>query len=218
MKAPIVLMLVLVLAANVASAQTATGVIDGVIRDPDKQPVPGVTIVGNSPALIQKDLTVVSNETGYYRLPVLPPGIYVVTYRLQGFQAIERGGLIVNAGKTTSIDIELKLAAVEESVTVLGESPTIDPTSTELGFNYTKSLLENVPTRRDFNAMAATVPGVESASNFGDNQPGSNDFQNVLGAGSRANFYTFDGTNATDPAVQSNQTSLFCTTSSRKSR
>ena len=126
------------------SAQTATGVIDGIVRDPDRQAVPGVTVVANSPSLIQRDLTAVSNQEGYYRLTLLPPGEYTVSYALPGFQTVQRTGLIVNAGQTTTIDIPLRLAAVEESVTVTGESPTVDPTGISRGRRDTHSTYFNL--------------------------------------------------------------------------
>ncbi|MBI2834784.1 MAG: TonB-dependent receptor [Acidobacteria bacterium] len=197
-----------VLLALPVVAQTPTGVIDGVVRDPDSRQVPGVQVVANSPALIQKDLTVYSNQEGYYRLPLLPPGSYAVAFVLQGFQTIERMGLIVYTGQTTSVDVQLKLAALEESVTVVGNSPTVDSSSAKLGFNYTHELLDNVPTKRDFNSLAVTVPGVETASIYGT-APGALEQQNVLGAGPRANFFTFDGANVTDARLAVNQTDLF---------
>lgn len=207
MKAAIVF--ALVLASGVASAQTSTGVIDGVLKDPEGGTLPGVQVVANSPALITRDLTVHSDSAGYYRLQLLPPGTYTVRFVLAGFQTVERVGLIVNSGQGTNVNIAMQLASVAESVTVVGNSPTVDPSSAKLGFTYSQTLVENIPTRRDFNALAATIPGVESATNFGTNQPGANEFQNVLGAGPRANFFMFDGTTATDPNVGANQSKLF---------
>src|SRR5438309_1857326 len=97
-------------------AQTPTGVVDGVIRDESGQPVPGVTVVANSPALIQRDLTVVSDHEGYYRLQLLPPGVYAVRCELQGFQTVVREGLIVSAGQATTINMKLSVASLQESV------------------------------------------------------------------------------------------------------
>ncbi|MBI2835105.1 MAG: TonB-dependent receptor, partial [Acidobacteria bacterium] len=201
---------VLWLTAALARAQTTTGAIDGVVRDPDKNPVPGVLVVSNSPSLIQKDLTVSTGQDGYYRLPALPPGTYAVSFRLPGFQTIERTGLIVTTGQTTSVDVELRLATIEETVTVVGASPTIDPRSAKLAFTYTRSLLENVPAVRNFHTMLYTMPGVEpNASAVGKVSAGTANYDNVLGGGLFANWYKFDGANATDPRVGSNQTQLF---------
>lgn len=191
-----------------ALAQNTSGVIDGTILGPDGQPVPRVQVVANSPALIQRDLTVYSNEEGYYRLASLPPGSYTIRYSLQGFQRIERHDLIVSTGQTTSADAALTLATVEESVTVTGASPTIDPTSAKLGFNYTQQLLQNVPTTRQFHNIVTTIPGVETANVYGTS-PGNLENESVLGAGPFGNRYTMDGGNVTTGGLGANQANLF---------
>lgn len=189
-------------------SQTPTGVIDGIVRDPSGLVVPGVTVVANSPSLIQRDLTAFSNPEGYYRLQLLPPGTYTVSYELQGFQTFVREGLIVAAGQTTSMNIQLPLASLQQSVTVFGGSPIIDHTSANLGFTTTKDLVQNVPTRRDFSALMATIPGVEGpASNT--SQAGNFPRLVVLGAGTMANNYTFDGSTVLDPGISSDQTAKF---------
>ena len=208
---PMVRASVFVIAAGLAlpaSAQTPTGVIDGIIRDSSGQVVPGVTVVANSPSLIQRDLTAVSNGEGYYRLQLLPPGVYSVQYELQGFQGVRREQLIVAAGQTTSANIQLALASVQESVTVVGDSPTIDPTSAKLGFTTTKDLVENVPTRRDFSALMSTIPGVEGAAST-TTQAGNFPRLVVFGAGTMANAFTFDGANVLDAGISSDQTAKF---------
>ena len=196
------------LACASAAAQNPTGVIDGIVRDQTGQAVPGVTVVANSPSLIQKDQTVASNAEGYYRLQLLPPGVYVVRFELQGFQTIQRERLIVSAGQTTAANITMSVAGVQESVTVRGESPTVDTTSAKLGFTTSRDLVENVPTRRDFSSLMATIPGVEGqAGNTG--VAGNFPRLVVLGAGSMANAYTFDGANVLDPGISSDQTAKF---------
>src|SRR5439155_13829683 len=192
----------------IAGAQTTGGTIDGVVKEPDARAVPGVQVVVNSPALIQKDLSVVTNEEGYYRVPSLPPGRYVVHYELQGFQRVERQDIIVNTGETTSISGHLSPAAVEEPLTVLGQSPSVDPTSAKLAFNYTPQLLENVPTTRQFHNIVTTIPGVETATPFGAS-PGNLENESVLGAGPYGNRYNMDGANITDPSISNNQANLF---------
>lgn len=196
------------LVSAAAAAQNPTGVIDGIVRDQTGQPVPGVTVVANSPSLIQKDQTVTSNTEGFYRLQLLPPGAYIVRFELQGFQTVQREGLIVSAGQTTTANIAMSVAAVQESVTVRGESPTVDTTSAKLGFTTSRDLVENVPTRRDFSSLMATIPGVEGqAGNTG--VAGNFPRLVVLGAGSMANAYTFDGANVLDPGISSDQTAKF---------
>jgi Carboxypeptidase regulatory-like domain/TonB dependent receptor-like, beta-barrel/TonB-dependent Receptor Plug Domain len=201
-------LLFLLLVSVAARAQNPTGVIDGTIRDQTDQAVPGVTVLVNGASLIQKDLAVVSNAEGFYRLQLLPPGVYTVRYELAGFQSVQREGLIVAAGQATTINIKLNVSSVQESVTVRGESPTVDTTSAKLGFNTTRDLVENVPTRRDFSSLMATIPGVEGqAGNTG--VAGNLPRLVVLGAGSMANSYTFDGANVLDPGISSDQTAKF---------
>ena len=196
------------LVPTAAAAQNPTGVIDGLVHDQTGQPVPGATVVANSAALIQKDQTVATNTEGYFRLQLLPPGVYVVRFELQGFQTVRREGLIVSAGQTTTTNIAMAVAAVQESVTVKGVSPTVDTTSAKLGFTTSRDLVENVPTRRDFSSLMATIPGVEGqAGNTG--VAGNFTRLVVLGAGSMANAYTFDGANVLDPGISSDQTAKF---------
>jgi hypothetical protein len=191
------------------SAQTAVGTIDGIVRDPDKQPVPGVTVTANGPALPQKDLTVVTSSGGSYRLPLLPPGTYTVTYVLSGFETVVRSGLIVSAGKTTTVDVGLTIGSISESVTVSGASPTVDSESAQLAFNYSQDLLLNVPTNRSqLSNMFAQIPGVESATPWGTS-PGNLQKENVLGAGGFSNRYTMEGTSITDPSISFNVAALF---------
>jgi outer membrane receptor protein involved in Fe transport len=191
-------------------AQTTDGTIDGVTRDTDNLPASGVRVLASSPALIPQDLAVFSDGSGYYRLTGLPPGEYVLTFSLDGFQTVQRSGVVSMTGRTTSIDIELAPATVGASVTVVASpSPALDLRGGQLAFNYDSALAGNIPTSRDFNGLAATVPGVESASNYGVFAPGNMELQNVLGAGARANSYSLDGANTTDVAGQWNVAALF---------
>jgi outer membrane receptor protein involved in Fe transport len=192
------------------AAQTPDGTIDGIIRDSDHLPVSGVRVAASSPALIRQDVAVFSDGSGYYRLTGLPPGEYVLTFSLDGFQTVQRSGVITMTGRTTSIDVQLAPATVGASVTVVAsESPTLDLRGGQLAFNIDSALTDNIPTSRDFNGLAATVPGVESASNYGVFAPGNMELQNVLGAGARANSYSLDGANTTDVAGQWNVAALF---------
>lgn len=194
---------------SIAAAQTINGTIDGVVRDPDHLPIPGVLVVANSPSLPQRDLTTYSDASGYYRLPFLPPGTYQVSFVLQNFQTLNREGLIVQAGRTTSVDVGLEPAQIEATVTVTGEAPLIDQRSAKLSFNYESELAENIPTSRDFQGLVNTIPGVETFGQYGVRLPGNMEVNNVLGAGPRGNYYTLDGANTTAPAGQWNVAALF---------
>lgn len=191
-----------------APAQTSAGIIEGVIRDVSGGALPGVALVVASPALIQASLTVTTNDQGYYRAAGLPPGTYSLTTTLQGFKSVKREGLILRAGQTLTIDLQLDIASVEETVTVIGESPIVDTRSAKLAFNYTEELLQNVPTQRNFHDMVSTIPGVETANPYGT-APGNLANESVLGAGPFGNRYTMDGGNVTDPTISVNQANLF---------
>ena len=193
-----------------AAAQTATGVVDGVISDPNGLRVPGVTVVANSPALIQQDLTVFSDAQGYYRLPLLPPGRYEVTYSLQGFQTLERTGLIVTADQTTTANADLVLASVQETTTVVGESPTLDQRGAKVAFSYNEDVVEHLPTGRNLHRLLDSIPGVDTTTNFANFQrPATSTYQSVLGNGERSSSYWMDGANTTDPAGQWNIQGVF---------
>lgn len=193
----------------VVAAQSPTGVIDGTLRDDQGGVLQGVAVSASSDALVSGALTVRSGRGGYYQLPALRPGRYSVLFELDGLQPVQRDDVIVYAGRTTTIEIVMTRAAVEEAMVVTGSSPVIDQRSAQMAFNYTSDLIEDIPTTRTFHSLVATIPGVESANNYGSFQPGAIELQSVLGSGLRANLYKFEGTNVTDPALQSAQVNLF---------
>ena len=191
-----------------ASAQNPTGVIDGIVRDQTDQPLPGVTVLAEQSGVDPEGSGGRHQRRGLLPAAAAAAGVYTVRYELTGFQSVLREGLIVGAGQSTTIGIKLNVSSVQESVTVRGESPTVDTTAAKLGFNTTRDLVENVPTRRDFSSLMATIPGVEGqAGNTG--VAGNLPRLVVLGAGSMANSYTFDGANVLDPGISSDQTAKF---------
>ena len=113
------------LSAVAAHAQTL-GTIAGSVKDASGAVLPGVTVEAASPALIEKVRSVVTDGTGLYRLVNLPPGTYSVTFTLPGFNTMRREAIEVSLGFTATIDAELRVGAIEETVTVTGESPIVD--------------------------------------------------------------------------------------------
>src|SRR6187401_1154958 len=101
----------------------AQATIAGVVRDASAAVLPGVSVEASSSALIEKTRTVVSDGTGQYRITDLPPGTYVLTFTLQGFTTVKRDALTVSGSGVTAVNIELRVGALEETVTVTGESP-----------------------------------------------------------------------------------------------
>lgn len=121
-----------IVAMLVASAAHAQGQasITGVVRDASGAILPGVTVEASSPAIIEKQRAVVSDGTGQYRIVSLGPGIYTVTFALPGFTTLVRQGVELTGNFTATVNAELIVGALEESVTVTGEAPIVDVQST----------------------------------------------------------------------------------------
>jgi hypothetical protein len=151
--------LLLALAPGQAGAQQ-TGSLSGVVRDGQGGVLPGVTVTAQSPALIGGARSAVTGASGSYSLANLPPGTYEIGYELAGFGAHKREGVVVQVAVNTRLDVELVVGAVQETVTVSGESPVVDVSSTVTQTNIDKELYEAVPTGRNPWVMAGLVPGV----------------------------------------------------------
>src|SRR4029450_2922978 len=102
--------------ASVSAAQDFRGRINGTVSDNSGAVLPGVTVTASSPALIQPQVQV-SGEQGDYRFVALPPGVYALTYERSGFQTVKREGIRVVIGQTLTVDQQLQVAALQETVT-----------------------------------------------------------------------------------------------------
>ena len=112
----------LVVVPSLATAQS----LAGTVRDTSGAVLPGVTVEASSPALITKVRTGVSDDTGQYRIPDLPPGTYKVSFTLTGFTTVVREGLELSGGGVMTIGAEMRVGNLAESITVTGESPVVD--------------------------------------------------------------------------------------------
>jgi hypothetical protein len=146
--------------ASVSAAQEFRGRINGTVTDNSGAVLPGVTVTASSPALIQPQVQVTGAE-GDYRLIALPPGVYDLTFELSGFQTVKREGIRVVINTTLSVDQQLQVASLQETVTVTGESPVVDTSTTLVGTNFTKELLTEIPNARDIWAAMAQAPGFQ---------------------------------------------------------
>jgi hypothetical protein len=152
-------------AAAWAQAQAANGNIEGVIRDPSGGVLPGVTVtVTNLDTGTAR--TVVTNETGVYRVLLLPLGTYRVAAELQGFRRSEQSGLTLAAGQTLVVDIQLTVGGVQESVSVSAQSPVVDTAKIDAGRNLSEREIKNLPlvSRNPYN-FALVQPGVSGFEN-----------------------------------------------------
>src|SRR6187402_2427109 len=113
----------LVLAPSIAHAQAA---ITGVVRDASGAVLPGATVEAASPVLIEKVRSVSSDAAGQYRIVDLRPGTYSVTFTLPGFTTVKREGIELSGNFVATVNADLRVGALEETVTVTGESPIVD--------------------------------------------------------------------------------------------
>lgn len=150
---------VALLVAATAQAQQ-TGAISGVVRDNQGGVLPGVTVNVSGETLGGAARSTVSTEQGLYSLTGVPPGSYTVAFELTGFATQTRDGVAVQVNRTTRLDIELGVGGLQETITVSGETPVVDVSSTVTQTNITKDMYETIPTGRNPWVMAGLVPGV----------------------------------------------------------
>jgi hypothetical protein len=151
-------------AASTAFGQAATGAITGRATDDSGGALPGVTVSITSPNMIGGARTAVSDEQGAYRFTLLPGGVYVVKFELPGFSALNIEGVTVNAGATMTINGQLKVASLEETVTVTSQAPTIDLESANVAVNWDQQRLDDIPYSRSLTGLVALIPGLYATS------------------------------------------------------
>jgi hypothetical protein len=150
----------LVAAGASVTAQELRGRINGVVTDNTGAVIPGVTVTATSSALIQPQVQVTGDD-GTYRFPALPSGVYTVTFEVSGFQTLRREEIRVGLNQTLTVDAQLQISTLQETVTITGESPVVDVTSTTVGTNFAKELLQDIPNARDIWAVMAQAPGIQ---------------------------------------------------------
>jgi hypothetical protein len=188
--------LLLSLGSSTAYAQGQTGSIAGVVRDTSGAVLPGVTVEASSPALIEKARTVVTDGQGQYKIIDLRPGTYVVTFTLPGFSTVRREGIELTASFNATVNADLRVGALEETVTVTGESPVVDTQNVGLKSTASREVMDVLPTDRNFVSFAAMVPSVVVTGvrqNVGGSIPETG--MNLVVHGSRASdsLITVDG-------------------------
>ncbi len=153
---------VVLLIPDTVTAQTigaTTGAINGRVVDASDAVLPGVTVTISAPQM-QGTQTAVTNEEGNYRFPGIPPGTYRVQYELTGFATVVREGIRVTLGFTATLNVTMQVSSLAETVTVTGESPVVDVTSTKTSTNYDFRELASIPSARDMWAILGESPGI----------------------------------------------------------
>ena len=139
-----------------------TGSINGMVTDDGGVALPGVTVTESGPTQMGVQRTV-TDDRGAYRFAGVAPGTYRLVFELAGLQTTVREGVQVSVGFTASVNVKLRVAALEETVTVIGASPVVDASATRIQTNYTADQLASIPNSRDIWAIMAASPGVRQA-------------------------------------------------------
>jgi len=156
-------------AVGFSHGQRLTGKIMGTVSDEEGGPLPGVTVELASPALMGGIYSEVTSAKGTYRFINLPPGMYTLVFTLKGFETVKRMDIRVSVDTTVTQDIVLKVAAIEESLTVVAPAPLVDVTKSGLTTTFGKELLEQLPSGRfTFFDVVKQAPGLIMNTQEGD--------------------------------------------------
>jgi len=158
-----VLVSALIWSASPALAQSGDGNLRGYVKDESGAILPGVSVTATSPELLAP-VASVTDGAGLYRLNNLPPGTYVITTELSGFSTVRREGILVRAGATFTIDFDLKLSTLQETITVTGDSPMIETSKPTSSITLDRDLIRAAPisSRRVFSDALDLAPGISS--------------------------------------------------------
>src|SRR5436853_2665566 len=146
--------------------QTAQSALTGVVKDTTGAVLPGVTVEAASPALIERVRSVTTDSSGVYRIVDLRPGTYTITFTLPGFNTVRISSFDLRADFTATVNADMKVGELNETITVSGEAPLVDVTSTNRSAVYNKELVESLPNNRQIQSLAMTIPGVVGGQNI----------------------------------------------------
>jgi hypothetical protein len=183
--------------AFVPALALAQASIAGVVRDASGAVLPGVTVEASSPALIEKVRTVVTDGSGQYRIIDLRPGSYVVTFTLSGFSTVRREGIELTGTFVATVDVDLRVGALEETITVTGDSPIVDIQRTTQQRVFDQQVIEQIPVGRSHINMVVLIPGLAAA------QPGRGALADVGGTNNLQNTtFSIHGGRTSDTRLQ----------------
>jgi hypothetical protein len=142
----------------IPSTVFAQASITGVVRDSSGGVLPGVTVEAASPELIERVRSAVTDESGRYRIVDLRAGTYSVTFALPGFSSVRREGIALTGTFTATVDAELRVGGLEETITVTGESPIVDVQSIRRQTVIDSDVITSVPVTRSYNSLMQLMP------------------------------------------------------------
>ena len=154
----------LLLLPSIAAAQgaLARGTLTGTVRDASGAVLPGVVVEAASPALIEKVRTAVTDNAGIYRIVNLDPGVYSLTFTLQGFSQVRREQIELVGSATLTIPIDMKVGTLQETITVVSETPVVDVQSTRREAVVDGDVIQTLPGTRSTGSLITMVPGLET--------------------------------------------------------
>src|SRR5499427_4219130 len=141
----------------------AQATLAGVAKDPSGAVLPGVTVEAASAALIEKARTATTDGTGQYQIVDLRPGTYTVTFTLSGFSAVKREGVAITGGGTITVNADMKVGNVTETINVTGEVPVVDIQSSKRQAVLENKVINELPVARGYGAILAAIPTLQGA-------------------------------------------------------
>lgn len=197
-------------ATPLAYAQLTTGSITGTVTDASGAMLPGVTITISGERLIGGPQNQVSDTTGTYRFDRLVPGSYAVKFELQGFRTVDRPDVRISAGFVATINAKMEVGSVSETITVTGESPTVDVRSNVQQTVMNQEILEGIPTGRDPWSLAKLIPGVQVATyDVGGTQSMQQSSMSAHGSSTNDVSYNIDGATVNWPGGGGGATMIY---------
>ena len=174
-----------------AHAQSA---FTGTVKDTSGAVLPGVTVEAASDALIEKTRSVITDENGGFRLVDLRPGTYSLTFSLEGFSTVKRDGIALSSDFTMTINTDLKVGSLEETLTVTGSAPTVDVQSTTKSQVLNRETLDAIPTGRTIQGMGQLITGVSlNQPDIGGSKAMQQTYMSAHGAGASQTTVQVDG-------------------------
>ena len=138
----------------------AQSAMTGTVKDTSGAVLPGVTVEVSSDALIEKSKAVVTDGDGVYRIVDLRPGTYIVTFTLTGFSSLRREGIELPSEFTATINADMRVGALEESITVTGDAPVVDVTTAVHTQVLNREAMDAIPTGRTIQGMGQLIVGI----------------------------------------------------------
>ncbi|HXH25349.1 MAG TPA: carboxypeptidase-like regulatory domain-containing protein [Vicinamibacterales bacterium] len=145
-----------------AQGALARGTLTGTVRDTSGGVLPGVTVEATSPALIEKVRTAVTDGAGVYRIVDLDPGVYTLTFTLEGFSQVKRENIELSGSATLTIPIEMRVGTLQETIVVAGESPIVDVQSTRREVVVDGDVIAVLPGTRSAGSLITMIGGLET--------------------------------------------------------